>query len=119
MITGSFFRPNAKVFPQHCRKSEALLRNKALPTALHRRCQKYKTSSLLSTTCLNKKVVLHKPCISLFNKQKLQRKRKSVESICLEKIESKQIDDIDRGIVLERELVKSKVKEICTELLLL
>ena len=51
---------------------------------------------------MNKKAVFHKSCISLINKQKLQRKRKSAESIFLEKVESEQIDDIDRGIVPER-----------------
>ena len=40
--------------------------------------------------------------MSIFNKQKLERKRKSAESICLEKIESQQIDDIDQETVLKR-----------------
>ena len=73
-----------------------------MPTVVHTRCQKHKTLSLLSTTFMNKKAVFHKSCISLINKQKLERKRKSAESIVLEKVESEQIDDIDRGIVPER-----------------
>ena len=73
-----------------------------MPTAVCTRSQKHKTLSLLSTTFMNKKAVFHKSCISLINKQKLERKRKSAESIFLEKVESEQIDDIDRGIVPER-----------------
>ena len=48
---------------------------------------------------MNKIAVFHKLCISLFNKHKLERKQKSAELICLEKVESEQTDDIDRGIV--------------------
>ena len=75
---------------------------KVLPTALHKCCKKYKTSSLLSTTFINKKAAFHKLCMSLFNKQKLERKHKLVESICSEKDESEQGDVIDPDAVLER-----------------
>lgn len=71
---------------------------KSLPTARHTRCQKYKTS-LISTTSMNKKAVFRESCISLFNKQKLEKKRKSAESICLKKVESRRIDDIDQDTV--------------------
>lgn len=40
--------------------------------------------------------------MSLFNKQKLERKHKLVESICSEKDESEQSDVIDPDAVLER-----------------
>ena len=49
---------------------------KALPMSLKKRCEKYESSSDLSNTFILEKVVFHKSCIALYNKQKLTRKRK-------------------------------------------
>ena len=51
----------------------------ALPTALKKRLASLSSPEELSKLLMDKRTGLHKSCTSIYNKQKLERKRKSYE----------------------------------------
>jgi len=70
----------------------------SLPTLLALRCEKFESSVKLSDIFLEKKAVFHKSCMSSYNKQKLERKRKlpqvkSSDSACQNQEDESEVFD--------------------------
>ena len=76
----------------------------ALPTALNKRFDSCSSPDELSQLLMNKKVGFHKSCIGMYNKQKLERKRKSYTK------QTKENEKDDGGEGPSRKLTRLNIK---------
>ena len=70
------FNPEKNSYDTVSNNLKAFQQINTLPTLLLSRCEKYESFEKLCAIFLEKKAVFHKSCISAYNKQKHERKRK-------------------------------------------
>ena len=70
------FNPEKNSYHTVSNNLKAFQQINALPTLLSSRCEKYESFEKLCAISLEKRALFHKSCMSAYNKQKLERKRK-------------------------------------------